>query len=99
MNADQVRFICVDPRLSAVRSLRRFEMARTKFIAGNWKMNTTKAQAVDLARGIARGVPTSGVQVGVAPPFVYIDAVVQAARGSNLLVGAQDCYFEKFGAF
>jgi triosephosphate isomerase len=74
-------------------------MARTKFIAGNWKMNLTKAQSVDLTRAVARGIPTSGVQVGVAPPFVYIDAVVQAARGSNLLVGAQDCYFEKFGAF
>src|SRR5215217_3441748 len=74
-------------------------MPRTKFIAGNWKMNTTKAQAVELARGIARGLPSGGVQVGVAPPFVYIDAVVQAARGSNLLVGAQDCYHEKFGAF
>jgi len=74
-------------------------MPRTPFIAGNWKMNTTKAQALDLARGIARGIPSGGVQVGVAPPFVYIDAVVQASRGSNLLVGAQDCYFEKFGAF
>ena len=74
-------------------------MPRTKFIAGNWKMNLTKAPAVELARAIARGIPTSGVQAGVAPPFVYIDAVVQAARGSNLLVGAQDCYFEKFGAF
>ena len=74
-------------------------MPRTKFIAGNWKMNLTKAQGVDLARGIARGIPSGGVQVGVAPPFVYIDAVVAASRGSNLLVGAQDCYFEKFGAF
>ena len=62
-------------------------------------MNTTKAQALDLARGIARGIPSGGVQVGVAPPFVYIDAVVQAVQSSNLLVGAQDCYFEKFGAF
>jgi triosephosphate isomerase (TIM) len=74
-------------------------MPRTPFIAGNWKMNTTKAQAIDLAKAVAKGAPAGGVQVGVAPPFVYIDAVVQAARGSSLLVGAQDCYFEKFGAF
>ena len=74
-------------------------MPRTKFIAGNWKMNTTKAQALDLARATARGIPASGVQVGVAPPFVYIDAVAQAVKSSNLLVGAQDCYFEQFGAF
>ena len=74
-------------------------MPRTPFVAGNWKMNTTKAQAVDLAKGVAAGVPTAGVQVGLAPPFVYIDAVVQATSGSGLLVGAQDCYFEKSGAF
>src|SRR5688572_14760319 len=75
------------------------KMPRTKFIAGNWKMNTTKAQAVELARGVARGIPTAGVQVGVAPPFVYIDAVAQAVKSSNLLVGAQDVCAEKFGAF
>ncbi|HYE21580.1 MAG TPA: triose-phosphate isomerase [Tepidisphaeraceae bacterium] len=71
---------------------------RTKFIAGNWKMNTTKASAVELARAVAAGVP-DGVQVGVAVPFVYIDAVAQAVAGSKLQVGAQDAYFEKPGAF
>jgi triosephosphate isomerase (TIM) len=71
---------------------------RTKFIAGNWKMNTTKAAAVALAKGVAAGAP-KGVQVGVAPPFVYIDAVAQAVAGTGLLVGAQDAYFEKSGAF
>ena len=62
-------------------------------------MNTTKAAAVELAKGVAKGAPASGVDVGVAPPFVYIDAVVQAVAGSKVLVGAQDCYFEKNGAF
>ncbi|HSI34783.1 MAG: triose-phosphate isomerase [Phycisphaerae bacterium] len=71
---------------------------RTKFIAGNWKMNTTRASAVELARAVAAGVP-DGVQVGVAVPFVYIDAVAQAVAGSKLRVGAQDAYFEKPGAF
>ena len=74
-------------------------MPRTPFIAGNWKMNTTKASAVELAKAVAAGTPREGVQVGVAPPFVYIDRVLQSVRGSSLLVGAQDCYFEKFGAF
>jgi triosephosphate isomerase len=74
-------------------------MARTPFIAGNWKMNLTKAAAVELARAVAGGVPRSGVQVGVAPPFVYIDAVGQALAGSSVLLGAQDCYCEKNGAF
>jgi triosephosphate isomerase (TIM) len=73
-------------------------MARTKFIAGNWKMNTTKAAAVALAKGVAAGAP-KGVQVGVAPPFVYLDLVAQALAGTSVLVGAQDVYFEKNGAF
>lgn len=73
-------------------------MARTKFVAGNWKMNTTKSAAVDLAKGVAAGAP-AGVQVGIAPPFVYLDAVAQAVAGSSVLVGAQDAYFEASGAF
>src|SRR5262245_41548974 len=71
---------------------------RTPFVAGNWKMNTTKASAVDLAKAVAKGAP-KGVDIGVAPPFVYLDAVNQALAGSSVLVGAQDVYFEKSGAF
>jgi triosephosphate isomerase len=74
-------------------------MPRTPFVAGNWKMNTTKASAIELARAVAGGAPKGGVQVGVAPPFVYIDAVAHAVAGSSLLVGGQDVYFEKSGAF
>src|SRR5512140_1357886 len=73
-------------------------MSRTKFIAGNWKMNTNKAAAVALAKGVAAGAP-AGVQVGVAPPFVYLDAVGQALAGSSVLLGAQDAYYQKNGAF
>jgi triosephosphate isomerase (TIM) len=73
-------------------------MTRVKFVAGNWKMNTIKATAIDLAKGVATGVP-SGVQVGIAPPFVYLDAAAQAIAGSSVLLGAQDVYFEKSGAF
>jgi len=73
-------------------------MTRKKFVAGNWKMNTTKAAAVDLASAIAKG-GTGGVTVGVAPPFVYLDAVHQAIQGTAVLLGAQDVYFEKSGAF
>lgn len=73
-------------------------MARTKFVAGNWKMNTDKAGAVALAKGVAAGAP-AGVELGIAVPFVYIDAVAGAISGSSLLLGAQDAYFEKNGAF
>ena len=73
-------------------------MTRTPFVAGNWKMNTAKASAVELAKAVAAGTP-AGVQVGVAPPFVYLDLVGQALAGSSVLLGAQDVYFEKNGAF
>jgi len=71
---------------------------RTKFIAGNWKMNLTKTSSIELARAIARSIPNN-VEVGVAPPFVYIDAVASAISGSKLLLGAQDAYCEQGGAF
>jgi len=73
-------------------------MARTKFVAGNWKMNTDKASAVRLAQHVAAGLP-AGIEVGIAPPFVYLDAVAQAIASSAVLLGAQDAYFEKNGAF
>jgi len=73
-------------------------MARRKFIAGNWKMNTTKATAIELAKAVAAGAP-AGVETGIAPPFVYIAAVADAIAGSSVMVGAQDAYFEKSGAF
>jgi triosephosphate isomerase (TIM) len=73
-------------------------MNRIPFVAGNWKMNTSKASAIELAKGVAKGEP-DGVDVGVAPPFIYLDAVAQAIAGTPLLLGAQDVYFEKNGAF
>jgi triosephosphate isomerase len=73
-------------------------MTRKKFVAGNWKMNTTRAGAIDLANAIAKG-NHGGATVGVAPPFVYLDAVHAAIGGTAVLLGAQDVYFEKSGAF
>ncbi len=73
-------------------------MGRTSFVAGNWKMNTTRASGVELARAVAHDAP-NGVAVGVAPPFVYLEAVGAAIGGSSVLLGAQDAYFEKSGAY
>lgn len=76
-------------------------MPRVSFVAGNWKMNTNKASAVALAKAVAAGAPAaSQVQTGIAPPFVYLDAVSQALGTSpTVLLGAQDVYFEPNGAF
>jgi triosephosphate isomerase len=54
-------------------------------------MNTNKGSAIELAKGVAKGAPAGGVEMGVAPPFVYLDAVAQALSGSPVLLGAQDC--------
>ena len=73
-------------------------MSRTAFVAGNWKMNTDKGSAVELAKAVAADAPTT-IDVGIAPPFVYIDAVGQAIANSTVLLGAQDAYCESYGAF
>lgn len=77
-------------------------MSRKPIVVGNWKMNTTRAEAVALANGVAEGTKaTTSVEVGVAPPFVYIPAVSMALcdASSNVLVGAQNAWHEDKGAF
>ena len=73
---------------------------RRKFIAGNWKMNTTRSEAVVLARAVAEGVGTGrGVDVAVCPPSVYLDAVGQVLAGTAVGLGGQNCYHAAKGAF
>ena len=70
---------------------------RIPFVAGNWKMNTDRPSGLALARSLAEAAP-SDVQVGIAPPLVYL-AAIQDAIGERLLLGAQNCYHETRGAF
>jgi triosephosphate isomerase len=73
---------------------------RTPFVAGNWKMNLTRAESLDLVAALkAQLAPIQGVDVAVCPPLVYLDSVVQAARGTSLGVGAQNMYDKSNGAF
>ncbi|MBI2765226.1 MAG: triose-phosphate isomerase [Chloroflexi bacterium] len=72
---------------------------RTPFVAGNWKMNTTEAEAVELARGVAARAGQSAADVAVCVPFPHLAAVREALRGSRVAVGAQDVYWEAKGAF
>lgn len=73
---------------------------RKKFIAGNWKMNTTAIGAELLAAAVAKGVGgDTSVTVAVCPPFPYLFRVGQALTGSAVGLGAQNCYHEKSGAF
>src|SRR5262245_40017128 len=75
-------------------------MPRPKFIAGNWKMYTSRGQARELAAAVAAGVkPNPAVRVAVCPPFPWLTTVVEAVKGSPVTVGAPNWHFEKEGAF
>lgn len=74
-------------------------MAKRKpFVGANWKMNLNKADAIALARSILPGVPDH-IDIAIAPPLVYLDAVGEVIRGSFVKLIAQDFYFEPHGPF
>ena len=75
--------------------------ARRPLIAGNWKMNGLRADALALAMGVADGVRQAGWtdrEVLVCPPATLLLAVADAVKGSGLLVGGQDCHAKASGA-
>ena len=72
---------------------------RKAVIAGNWKMNKTPAEASALIEEIKPLVADADCGVVVCVPFVDLQAALEAAAGSNIAVGAQNCHFEKSGAF
>jgi triosephosphate isomerase len=73
-------------------------MARSPLIVGNWKMNTSRDEAVRLATAIAsEAVP--GVDLAVCPPFPWLVPVAAALAGSRVALGGQDCWTEPKGAF
>ena len=74
-------------------------MARKKIIAGNWKMNMTPSQAVALVKELEPLVKNDAVDVVYCVPAVDIVPVVEAVKGSNVQVGAENMYFEDKGAY
>lgn len=75
-------------------------MPRRKLVAGNWKMNTTLAEARALSQGVVQGVGTdTRVDVAVCPPFPWLVPVGEILKGSPIALGAQDVHYEKKGAF
>jgi triosephosphate isomerase len=62
-------------------------------------MNTVEHEAVELVRGVIAATSGAACDVGVCVPFPHLGAVREAARGSHVLVGAQDVYWESSGAF
>ena len=74
-------------------------MARKKIIAGNWKMNKTPSEAVALVEELKPLVANEEVDVVFCVPAIDIVPVVEAAKGTNIQVGAENMYFEEKGAF
>jgi len=73
---------------------------RTPFIAANWKMYKTVADAVFFAKQFRAAVKdVVDVEIVIAPPFIAVHAVAEALRNSNIGVAAQDMYWEREGAF
>ena len=75
-------------------------MGRLPFIAGNWKMNKTVGEALDLVRELKGAVSgVKEVEVAVAPPFTSLHAVHKELEGSSIRLAAQNLYWEEKGAF
>jgi triosephosphate isomerase (TIM) len=73
---------------------------RTPVVAGNWKMNTTVPEATALVDAMLNDLPfIGGVEKVLCPPFISLDAVHSRVMGTDILVGAQDAYWEPKGAF
>jgi triosephosphate isomerase (TIM) len=72
---------------------------RRKIIAGNWKMNKTPAEAVALINELKPLVVTEEADVVFCVPAVSLTTAIEAAKGTNIEIGAQNMYFEESGAY
>ena len=74
-------------------------MARRKIVAGNWKMNMTPSEAVKLVEELKPLVESQDVDVLYCVPAIDIVPVVEAVKGTNVEVGAENLYIEDKGAY
>lgn len=72
---------------------------RKKIIAGNWKMNKTPSEAVALINELKPLVANEDVDVVFCVPAISIVPSMEAAKGSNINIGAENMYFEESGAY
>ena len=72
---------------------------RKKIIAGNWKMNMTPSQAVELVNMLKPLCATEDADVVFCVPAIDIIPAMEAAKGSNICIGAENMYFEESGAY
>ena len=72
---------------------------RKAVIAGNWKMNKNPEEAKQLLSEIAPLVKDAGCEVIACVPYIDLYAALEATKGTNIKIGAENCYWEKSGAF
>lgn len=72
---------------------------RKPIIAGNWKMHKTVAEGVAFVKEIIPQVSGTDVEVLICAPYTMLPAMVEAAKGTNVKIGAQNMHFEDKGAF
>ncbi|MCQ2463561.1 MAG: triose-phosphate isomerase [Clostridia bacterium] len=72
---------------------------RKAVIAGNWKMNNTPAQTTELINAMKPLVAQADCDVVLCVPFIDIPAAVEAAKGSNIKIGAENVHFKASGAY
>jgi triosephosphate isomerase len=72
---------------------------RRKIIAGNWKMNKTPSETVTLINELKPLVATEEADVVFCVPAISLTTAIEAAKGSNINIGAENMYFEENGAF
>ena len=77
----------------------RFVGDAVAIIAGNWKMNNTPAQTTALINEMKPLVADADCEVVLCVPFVDVPAAVEAAKGSNIKIGAENVHFKDSGAF
>jgi triosephosphate isomerase len=75
-------------------------MTRTPIITGNWKMNATVEQTIDLVKAMQSPLnKIQGVEKVICPPFVSILAARAVLKGSTVKLGAQNVFYEEKGAY
>ena len=72
---------------------------RKAVIAGNWKMNKTPAETTALINEMKPLVADADCEVVLCVPFVDVPAAVEAAKGSNIKIGAENVHFKDSGAY
>ena len=72
---------------------------RRPVIAGNWKMNNNPEQTKALIEAMKPLVADADCDVVICAPYIYLYAAMEAAAGSNIMIGAENCHWAEKGAF